>query len=628
MQFPFSKSCLLGLGLISGVTCDRDGSVLLKNSTGSLFDFKYATRLSRLTGKTSICKDYGESSVKSQLDFYASNYVDAIVPRYLSTAMITEQLNIKSQSLVNDPFMGNRLSKFNKLLAGVGGETMSAVSFYEFDDSLQQIRTLSAPIITFEFNTPVSQIIECKSRPDLPDVCIVKSMQAVHFIKSHTDEIMNVFQQFQFGSEPLHCCSNPSIPYQSATLLENGEILIWDLKVDGVTSWGNSTGSDNEQFKSCEFGSHPRTLHLGSRKSIQNADLRMDSSSKRAVIFTSDMLLCFKRSPQNPFHIAAATSAKTILLDVRYDKLPLLEWESNFNNEQVSLEFPIIKEADWNSGAGFFYTWGTRSSEIIGYSYTQSNSLPCQSFRPQLFAPFHQHESFQSIKASDNPYFSLESTPDSENLQGKSSLAGTQIITTKSGLTLFQLAEDGSIYAQGFTMEGANETTEIFIDSSLKAKESDIQNMIEKTDHLAIKSHRKIDIGSKLQCMLSLKSVFDPAVDSATKLTDETEFVDGQIIRNDGRYRLQTSMSRNPIDLDEFSHDLFSKWGETKVYLTNIETLPLEPQLVIRQMPPNLVQPVVLLPKEIVGFKRSSRQGARTPTKQKVSVEVKKRKGF
>jgi hypothetical protein len=171
-------------------------------------------------------------------------------------------------------------------------------------------------------------------------------MGGVHIVKIHNETTLELekLKDLKFECEPLHVASSSILPNHAAYLLKNGKILLWDSKYDGCTTWADpSSTTDNNFLKSCEFGSHPRSLLISQLHGIETADLRVPFYSSRSLIFNvkdSEFIASFKRNPKNPFHVASTTNHRTALIDTRYAFSPLLEWGINNSYEtQPAIEF-------------------------------------------------------------------------------------------------------------------------------------------------------------------------------------------------------------------------------------------------------------------------------------------------
>lgn len=176
-------------------------------------------------------------------------------------------------------------------------------------------------------------------------------MEGVHAIQLQNDSSelkMHVIKDLKFDSEPAHVASNHAIPGQAAILLKRGQVLIWDAKGANYITWSNSESNETQSWQACEFGSHPRTIFLSQYRQIDFADLRAPSTSHRTCIFktkNTEFINSFKRNPKKPFHVAVATNTRMLLLDSRYTRAPMLDWDLNSSYEtQTIIEFmPDIK---------------------------------------------------------------------------------------------------------------------------------------------------------------------------------------------------------------------------------------------------------------------------------------------
>jgi hypothetical protein len=81
------------------------------------------------------------------------------------------------------------------------------------------------------------------------------------------------------------------------------------------------------KIHSCEYGAHPRTLNLQFRDIIKLYDFR--SSETMHVYSPKEAILSMSCSQNSIFHTVLTTRKKSILIDNRYTKYPILEWELN-----------------------------------------------------------------------------------------------------------------------------------------------------------------------------------------------------------------------------------------------------------------------------------------------------------
>lgn len=125
------------------------------------------------------------------------------------------------------------------------------------------------------------------------------------------------------------------------------------------------------------------------------------------------------------------------------------------------------------------------------YSYKSNHGIPPISFKPQKLKSFINHSSFKSVLSNQVSCTSLSDKTQQLQLQDERSLpcgpnlVGSQCIKTTHGISLMHLADDGSLFVQGYSpLEPLGDAKSLIV-SELKDIES---RVIEVEVELLLKS--------------------------------------------------------------------------------------------------------------------------------------------
>ncbi|XP_006854889.2 uncharacterized protein LOC18444664, partial [Amborella trichopoda] len=192
-----------------------------------------------------------------------------------------------------------------------------------------------------------------------------------------------------------HACWSSYLPEESAILLVNGELRLYDLnycvgvknlpvKFKGELVSKNlgsliSRESDNDWF-CCEFGWHPRVLIVTSKTTVLMVDFR-DKKVKVTVLakielcnsvkhhfIESDRFQAFCKASFDVFLFSMATKYYLLLFDTRKPLDPVLQWDHHLDHMRyINILFcygphPIVDlKLGWTSDSGSLYAWGLPS---------------------------------------------------------------------------------------------------------------------------------------------------------------------------------------------------------------------------------------------------------------------------
>ena len=458
-------------------------------------ELKFVTNFAQLTSRrfqpsTSIAKinasqfPWTKSTTRSQLernvrhmaDYYRANHFDAFIPHSILESHLQEGcLNITDEHQYN-LLAGQCLAILDNpeshgdLLAFPTGQNMSQLALGELEvteNHVTGVRTAS----TLDFKTPILQLT-CNQHDA---VMAVRSYEGMGFVRYSVDTNGSLERMFltRTSAELLDFTFNPVIQSNAAAIDRYGSIYLWD-GTNQLSLWSNNAqheqdcGLDNQRWRGCRFGLHPRTLLVAHSKHIELTDLRVSPTSTPQRLFeidSSDEYLTGFDIPQtSSHHVILASVSRTILLDTRYPKTPLLHWSLNHPNErQTFIQHTKNSILADSIGSTTFYTWGRQTGEVMLYSYDETDSypptcsfiqkLPSFATHPQICnQPFDVHP-FSYI----NPIVATRSRClASEESTHWPCLSGCVFLKSEDVLSLLHLSQDGALYSQSFAQPQRN----------------------------------------------------------------------------------------------------------------------------------------------------------------------------
>ncbi|XP_057854235.2 uncharacterized protein LOC131064178 isoform X1 [Cryptomeria japonica] len=235
---------------------------------------------------------------------------------------------------------------------------------------------------------------------------LARTANAVHWFRAETIEGGHTLKHMAFAKFRVgvsHACWNPHLPEESAVILENGELRLFDIcscleTPDGpVRLKGKSLpleltkvrGSNNNFPKErlackkylqrnaergvknrkdpkgswwcCEYGWHPRILLVASCSEVQLVDFRFkkEKCSDYSTIIAKvnfpaacycsitqrkDQFVAFARADYDIFKFAVATRQHLLLFDSRQPLTPILQWEHGMKQHPVYLQMLRLSE--------------------------------------------------------------------------------------------------------------------------------------------------------------------------------------------------------------------------------------------------------------------------------------------
>jgi hypothetical protein len=381
-----------------------------------------------------------EQRINAQMNYYKAQYFDSQVDDQILSELLTEADQYQFDQRLNN-HSSNLLLHFQykalHYLSIVQGETRNRLEIYSLiqHDRLQKINTL---VDVYEFSTPITQL---KSANQNVNVIYVRTFEGIHSIRLGRPEY-ETYSTHRFLKEPVHISVSNVLKNQSAVVLNDGEILVYDATKEYTKL---NIQNDSDQYFCCEYASHPRSLLLGSESVVDLLDLR---SMKRSKIHQTKDIHSFELNPLNIFHLALATSTHTKLIDTRYTKYPLLQWSLNNRKESKTNLF-------FNNDS--FYTWGRVHSEIIEYTYIEKDDLPPVATNIQMYPSYYEHDIYANPCSSMMKPFMLDfmyppSMLDNQELiPSFATLEGVCVVDLHKGFSIFQMNDQGQVFVQGFS---------------------------------------------------------------------------------------------------------------------------------------------------------------------------------
>lgn len=282
----------------------------------------------------------------------------------------------------------------------------------------------STPVIhaTAKFKTPITQITTCDTK------ILIRSYEGCHMLNLDTYEQNLV----TFGQQPLHIAASSCLP-EAAVMLRDGSVYIWDLNTN-LREWspaGAAVQKDKNEWKTCEYGQHPRSLLMADRSLIVQSDLR-ESLRQNSQIFSSPSSNITGMKSLKPFYqIAIAAGMKCHVVDTRYPKRTLFDWEVGCSYEHMT-NIEVL-------GDGFL-TWGRHYGEIMGYEETSKITK---------YSSFYTHSSFGTRELNSKGVY-LDSSRlknqfmEQQDIPPWGTLTGVCAVDNR----IFQLTDSGSAFMQ------------------------------------------------------------------------------------------------------------------------------------------------------------------------------------
>ncbi|KAJ3282439.1 hypothetical protein HDU79_009935 [Rhizoclosmatium sp. JEL0117] len=381
-----------------------------------------------------------------EINYFEAVYLDQGISREILLPILEEQHSLDDELYHYDPSRKNVLDIYKDgLHAGrewllmPGGLAGNEIYAYSFDLN-GTMRAQQKP--SFSFNTPILQITSSAAQlePYSSNLVAVRTFNSVSFLSGNVDNastlIFHDIHSSLIHSEPVDVAFNPTIPCEAAWICADRSLHVWDLRASSdiphnrtrvihngdwtETSTSSATSRNNSfKWKGVQYAWHPRILLVGEAQSVSVFDLRSPSELLLPFYTTfphTNLLRGMAYNPENNFEIGVCGTERTSLIDTRYPKRPLMEWEvSDPNDPPVGIQF--LKAGNESA----LLTWNCRHGDIILHPYTPNPSIPNpfhtffetapqhppqSNYKAQRLPPFHQHDPLYSDPQSD-PTFSL-----------------------------------------------------------------------------------------------------------------------------------------------------------------------------------------------------------------------------
>ncbi|KAI8915004.1 hypothetical protein DFJ77DRAFT_43570 [Powellomyces hirtus] len=465
----------------------------------------------------------GEANSDRMVSFYEATGAPS-VPRNLLRECLEESLQVERE--YDDPFAGNCLDVVDGTAVFAAGKAFGEVCAAQVNfgkESLQPASTIARfqnPVLQLSFGATIphsrQRLFAARNHASI-------SILALGQEDSDTDGWdARVVDVIPFEHRPLHVAFNSVLPAEVAVVLDGGDICVWNGEREARTSliakYDECLPVYNRKWKSCQYGSHLRTLVVAHVDRVDTVDFR-SRAIVPATVFEStstELIRAFKRDPQNPYQIVLATSVRTLVVDSRFPGRNLLEWDYQHNRETpCGIEFMPAQLRSPHVSS--FVTWSRIYGEIQAYTYgtpalsTDSASLttmnanpgtlhdlispswtlpPMSLSRPALLDPFYLSPQFA---APGRPYAPAkhqrqlkekEARPEWPFLRGM----GTCPLADGRVLVL-QLADDGAIYSQPVVdeLEASVDTP----DESLRTMEANLDtSLVQKTEASVVAQYK------------------------------------------------------------------------------------------------------------------------------------------
>ncbi|KNC98452.1 hypothetical protein, variant [Spizellomyces punctatus DAOM BR117] len=280
-----------------------------------------------------------------------------------------------------------------------------------------------------------------------------------------------------FNQRPLHMTFSPVLANEAAIVFDGGELYLWDgyqptsSRSTLLATYDDNASSYPLRWKSCEFGAHPRTLMVAHANRLETIDFRSRGIMPTPIfkVDSNERIWAFNREHDEPFQSVLCTSERTVLLDIRFPRRPLLQWKFQNNRDPpIGIEFlPADRryhQHDWT-----FVTWTRLRGEIMAFNhrslhtsqtikssfyehFSPSITLPPSSFaRPTLLNRFrpHGYESSQDkySKVAYGTWGHQQALIENEEIPGWPPLRGLTLFTPdqRAHIDVLKIEDDGRV---------------------------------------------------------------------------------------------------------------------------------------------------------------------------------------
>ncbi|ORX87536.1 hypothetical protein K493DRAFT_341476 [Basidiobolus meristosporus CBS 931.73] len=615
---PESCADAIDFGLTGGAFIDLQSGVdsawTFKNNHNSNFSVKAISSLEQVFPRT---RHYTHPNLrrpvkrntKAVINYFQANFEDAYIPQTVFEECLNETLAEQESQLHYDPFYGNATtllaSKFtpdSHYLAFPAGEVGNTLNIsmlgkvHGESSSAFQLRPSTEPVT--KFTTPIRQVVASKSNEDA-EIIGVRTISGVTFLtfkekKQHDPPgSCKTIGSFSLPTEPMHLAINPYWVGEAAVVGDKGYLSIWDVNSPKSQRVVMDVKADEDvrfadKWRSCEWGTHPRSLVIGSATDIKLLDLRDSSSPSLLYTPSNEKVYALQRGSNHEMQSFFSTTTRVGIIDHRFGSRPLLQWRHNQREPPSQLQVFVSPKATENKTC--ILGWNRFESEVNMYTYERSPTYG-------TFSSAGYPVSLESISShpdylSDELVHPMEFKPnkvgrDERDYQRHPPLAGLACFPYWSDtslsdendsssrlFSLFQYIENGSIYSQvyrfgsgmgpssyiddeGFFVPGASqgdgmytqddEEVTTLIARSKSQWPSSVLEMEKQADHvdlspLDLKRCTKVNMRSVMQY---LASTFHDETDSSSALIKEEKST-------------STTSSRSPSEFNDYLSSLKS----------------------------------------------------------------------
>jgi hypothetical protein len=385
------------------------------------------------------------------------NYVDGQVDIGIIQDNLQESIDLERQERKFDRFAQNSLEYFEwngrKYLACPRGVLLNSLHIYELDIIHRSIMIPINAVLECTFKTAIKQITFRHGR------LFVRTYQGIHLVSMEGTDEHDIETEWQ----PRFMSVNPIFSNRITLISDNGSAHLWDINSDDVSVlFKKALLKSKEEWGSCIFGPHPRSLLLGNSERIDHYDERSKRIFEMCRMSNGDPYTAMKRNDTTPLELALSTKNKTYVMDTRYMKSPLFIWNVNNPYEtQFFLEYASVTKVSMQFGSSCLYSWGRHYGETILYCQ-DGNQLKC-SVHVQKLKPFYDHKFFCDPKENISRPGLIETGSFRARAQDHvesppwPALVGCQLVECGSNLTFFQLNAEGALFAQSYRFQSEDD---------------------------------------------------------------------------------------------------------------------------------------------------------------------------
>ncbi|TPX66593.1 hypothetical protein SpCBS45565_g04356 [Spizellomyces sp. 'palustris'] len=447
-----------------------------------------------------------EREVERMVRYHEANAYDAFIPRDLMRNLVMESLKTEREEYVHDPFGGNSLDVYtpcsdHAILAYPGGDVLNELRFGQLNGGRSDDVVTPVDRAKLAFANPILQLTSSKTAPALStsrllavrdhgSVAIVATCPASEISVNETANagladwpphdgfpIPHLIDIVSFNQRPLHMTFSPVIANEAAILLDGGELYLWDgyqptsSRSTLLATYDDNASSYPLRWKSCEFGAHPRTLMVAHANRLETIDFRSRGIMPTPIfkVDSKERIWAFNREHEELFQSVLCTSKRTVLLDIRFPRRPLLQWKFQNNRDPpVGIEF-LSADRRYPQHQWTFVTWTRLRGEIMAYNHkslhtsqiikssfyehcSPSITLPPSSCAgPTLLNRFRRHgyESSQDrySKVSYGTWGHQQALIENEEIPGWPPLRGLTLFTPdqSSQIDVLKIGDDGRV---------------------------------------------------------------------------------------------------------------------------------------------------------------------------------------